>query len=101
MAESMARNVIDNFEQIVQQLIGEAAAYVAGGEQDEETDGNIRKLRMLSNALNAALNSVQFMPRPPVMPMPPDPQSMAQPPQAPTPQPQPAQPARPGVPPRR
>lgn len=37
------------------QLIQEAAEYIAGGVNIPETEANIRKLRILSQALNAAL----------------------------------------------
>lgn len=59
---AMPRTVVDDFQTIVTQLIQEAAAYVAAGESDPETESNIRKLRVLSTALNAALQSVQFLP---------------------------------------
>lgn len=60
------RSIIDDFENIVQQLIAEAARYVAEGpgpgSTEAEAQANIRRLRTLSAALNAAVMSVQFMP---------------------------------------
>lgn len=65
MAESR-QSIIDEFENIVHQLITEAARYVAEGPgpggTEAEAQANIRRLRTLSAALNAAVMSVQTMP---------------------------------------
>lgn len=64
MPGPMQRNVIDNFETLVHQLIAEAARYVAEGPGEDGTEeaaqANIRRLRTLSSALNAALQSIQM-----------------------------------------
>lgn len=78
----MARTIIDDFENVVNQLIQEAARFAAEGpgpgSTQDEAEGNIRRLRVLSGALNSALQSLQFMPpRPPTpTPIEPEPQEM-------------------------
>lgn len=73
--------LVDQFEEIVNQLIGAATAYVAAGQEDESASSNIRRVRVLTNALSGALNSIQFMPRMPgPWPTEPEPASQAPPP---------------------
>lgn len=87
MAQGMQRNIIDDFETVAAQLVREIAEYVAGGQEDEQTSANIRRVRVASGSLQGALNSIQFMPpRPQTPPMPPPDAPMAAPTQAPPPQ---------------
>jgi hypothetical protein len=48
-------DVVGQFETLTLQLIGEATAYVSGGVHNTTTEANIRKLRMLTQALGGAL----------------------------------------------
>ena len=64
---TMRADSVTNFLQVAQQLIQEAAEYVGAGEYSAEADANIRKLRLVSNALNAALQMAQ-VPMPISMP---------------------------------
>ncbi|MEX3929759.1 hypothetical protein AB4Y36_38110 [Paraburkholderia sp. BR10936] len=56
-------DVMANFEAIVLQLITEVAAYTAGSAADEAAEANIRKVRTLTAALNAAVMAVPNFPR--------------------------------------
>lgn len=72
MAQTMQRNVVDDFETISAQLVREISDYVASGQEDEQTSANIRRIRVASGSLQGALQSVQMMPpRPQTAPMPP------------------------------
>lgn len=72
----------DAFERDVKQIIDDIADYVAGGEPDDETDGAIRKLQVLSGTLNGALMNARMPPRMPSFPQPPTPPEMPQAPAA-------------------
>lgn len=48
-------NIVDDFKTMALQLIAEAAAYIAAGVHDPETEANVRQLRVLTQGLNAAL----------------------------------------------
>lgn len=49
---------VETFMQVATQLINEAATYAAKAQADPETEGNIRQLRAMTAALQAALMSV-------------------------------------------
>lgn len=53
---------VEQFMQLAPQLMQEAAAYAASGQSDPETEGNIRQLRVMATALQAALMQVGSMP---------------------------------------
>jgi hypothetical protein len=59
----LQRTIIDDFETMVMALITEIARFSADGPGPdgtlEEAEANIRRLRTLSAALNAALQNVQ------------------------------------------
>ncbi|MGF6981433.1 hypothetical protein QFZ99_000909 [Paraburkholderia atlantica] len=65
-AAPLQRTIIDDFETMVMALISEAARYSAEGPGPggtvEEAEGNIRRLRTLSAALNAAVQNVVSRP---------------------------------------
>jgi hypothetical protein len=52
-------NIIDQFEEIVKQLISEAAAYAATGVEDPETSANIRRIKLLTASLMGALQTIR------------------------------------------
>jgi len=55
---------VEQFNELVPQLIKEAAAYAAAGEQNPEVEAAIRQLRTLTGALQGALSTIIQMPRP-------------------------------------
>lgn len=58
----MAETVVDQFTAISLQLIQEAAEYAGSGQQNLETEANIRQLRALTMSLHSAVTSVQLGP---------------------------------------
>lgn len=68
-----ASDLVDRWEQDSYALIAAATDYVTKGEADESASANIRRIRVVTSALQGALNSIQFMPRTPALPtLPPD-----------------------------
>lgn len=59
---------VGDFEALVLQLISEITRYSALAEQDPETEGNIQKVRTLTQALNGAVMSVANRPQRVVFP---------------------------------
>ena len=52
-------NSVEVFMQIVPQILAEIAAYVAEGESDPQTEGNIRQLKVMTSALMGSLNAIR------------------------------------------
>ena len=53
--EPGSKTSVETFMQVAVQLIQEAAAYASADQPDEATEANIRQLRTMSAALQAAL----------------------------------------------
>jgi hypothetical protein len=51
--------IVDTFEDVVKQLISEAAAYAATGVEDPETSANIRRIKVLTAGLQASLQTIR------------------------------------------
>jgi hypothetical protein len=51
--------IVDTFEEVVKQLMSEAAAYAATGVEDPDTSANIRRIKVLTAALMAALQTIR------------------------------------------
>jgi len=51
--------IVDQFEEIVKQLLSEAAAYAATGVEDPETSANIRRIKVLTAGLMASLQTIR------------------------------------------
>ena len=59
---------VEAWVQTTMWLIGEASAYAEAGQYDAEVDGMIRRIRVVTSALQAALQNIGFMPPPIVTP---------------------------------